>query len=62
MKNIRMTLAIIFIIGCLVFLGYEFIADTDYAINFIIYDWRWKFGCIIGYLIYAKKITKKATN
>jgi len=61
MKNIQMTLAIIFTIGCLVFLGYEFIADTDYVINFIIYDWRWKIGFIIAYIIHTKK-RNKATN
>lgn len=62
MKNIRMTLAIIFTIACMVFLGYEFIADRDYIINYIIYDWRWKIGFVIGYLIYAKKINKTKTT
>lgn len=62
MKNIRITLAIIFTIACVVFLGYEFIADRDYMIKFIIYDWRWKIGFIIAYLIHTKKINKKSTN
>lgn len=62
MKNIRTTLAIIFTVACIVYLGYEFITDTDYTINFIIYDWRWKLGFIIAYVIHTKKRNKtKAT-